>query len=351
MDDPVQAYELLRPKVEQFADRLAGLLNTLLDEERVSIYSVEHRAKKTESLRAKISRPDKSYDDPLREIPDLCGLRIICYHLEDTDRIEQLIRKQFVVNEDESEDKLATLDVNEFGYLSIHLVVSLSPERKHLAEWKKFGDLHAEIQVRTVLQHSWAAISHALQYKKEVEVPRSLRRRLHRLSGLLELADEQFLSLRKDHKKLEESVSGTSDTGLDALKVDRISILEFLARSDLAHCIRDSANQAGFTVKTMLWDDYTPRVAQLCEHLGITTIGEMRHALEQVMPLHKEFFEQARRLAHGPWAADVPFLVLILLVASRRDQLNVDVLVRQGGWSEVTADTLLAAVKKTYNRL
>jgi len=171
------------------------------------------------------------------------------------------------------------------------------------------------------------------------------------LSGLLELADEQFLSLRKDHRKLAESVSSTSDRGLDALKIDRISILEFLARSDLAHCIRDSANQAGFTLKTMLWDDYTPRVAQLCEHLGITTIGEMRYALEQVMPLHKEFFEQAKKLAPEPWAADVLFLVLILLVASGRDQLNVDVLVSLGGWSERAAGTIVTALMKTYNRL
>jgi len=58
-----------------------------------------------------------------------------------------------------------------------------------------------------VLQHAWASISHALQYKQEQDVPTVSRRKLFRLSALLELADEEFLSLRKEQTEVTLSSS------------------------------------------------------------------------------------------------------------------------------------------------
>jgi trimethylamine:corrinoid methyltransferase-like protein len=65
--------------------------------------------------------------------------------------------------------------------------------------------MHAEVHVRTVLQHAWAAISHSLQYKKEDDVPAALRRRLNRLAALLELADQEFTTLSAEHRALHQS--------------------------------------------------------------------------------------------------------------------------------------------------
>jgi GTP pyrophosphokinase len=65
-----------------------------------------------------------------------------------------------------------------------------------LGEWKPFDGLKAEIQVRTIGQHAWAAISHALQYKREQDAPVNVQRRLARLAGLLELVDDESEALR-----------------------------------------------------------------------------------------------------------------------------------------------------------
>jgi hypothetical protein len=54
------------------------------------------------------------------------------------------------------------------------------------------GDLTAEIQVRTLSQHVWAAASHVLQYKNETSVPLPVRRSIHRVSALLETVDLEF---------------------------------------------------------------------------------------------------------------------------------------------------------------
>jgi putative GTP pyrophosphokinase len=66
-----------------------------------------------------------------------------------------------------------------------------------LPGWAKYKGLKAEFQVRTILQHAWDAISHKLDYKPESPMPRQNRRRLARLAGLLELADDEFSNLKK----------------------------------------------------------------------------------------------------------------------------------------------------------
>jgi hypothetical protein len=52
--------------------------------------------------------------------------------------------------------------------------------------------LKAELQVRTLAQHMWAAASHKLQYKQELSVPPPVRRAIHRVSALLETVDLEF---------------------------------------------------------------------------------------------------------------------------------------------------------------
>lgn len=52
--------------------------------------------------------------------------------------------------------------------------------------------LKVEEQLRTILMHVLAAISHKLLYKRENDAPNVLKRKLNRLSALIELADEQF---------------------------------------------------------------------------------------------------------------------------------------------------------------
>ena len=94
-----------------------------------------------------------------------------------------------------------------------------------LTEWEAFANIKAEIQVRTILQHAWAAIDHELTYKKTEEAPKNLRRRLFRLSALLELADDEFSNLRKLFEEvkehdLQELKKGKLDIELDLTSLD-----------------------------------------------------------------------------------------------------------------------------------
>jgi ppGpp synthetase/RelA/SpoT-type nucleotidyltranferase len=138
---------------------------------------------------------------------DLSGIRIVAYYLRDVHRIANVIRNELRIDELNSSDKASELPVTGFGYRSVHLIASLDERRLALPEWRKFINLRCEIQVRTVLEHVWAAVSHELQYKREDEVLPIFKRRLARLSGLLELSDEEFGDLRREKEEFESEKS------------------------------------------------------------------------------------------------------------------------------------------------
>ena len=65
---------------------------------------------------------------------------------------------------------------DRFGYRSDHYIVRTPAD-------ERFAGLSAEIQVRTVMQHAWAAVDHRIRYKAD-DLPRDLSRRLFRLNAL-----------------------------------------------------------------------------------------------------------------------------------------------------------------------
>ncbi|MBF4247688.1 (p)ppGpp synthetase, partial [Vibrio anguillarum] len=132
----------------------------------------------------------KSYKNPFDEVEDIAGVRVICYYNEDLSAIDTIIKDQFVVLS--YSNKSQELDDDQFGYASNHYVVKLKEEWLQAPNFRGLEQLKIEIQVRTILMHAWAAISHKLLYKKNDDVPKEFKRKLNRLSALIELADEQF---------------------------------------------------------------------------------------------------------------------------------------------------------------
>ena len=60
----------------------------------------------------------------------------------------------------------------------------------------ELNELRFEIQMRTALQHVWSTIEHDIGYKGAVKIPDRYRRQFSRLSGMLELVDDEFSRLR-----------------------------------------------------------------------------------------------------------------------------------------------------------
>lgn len=227
-----------------FTERLSRLCADLLEGAKVEVAQLEHRTKDVDSFIDKIRRKNEKYEDPLREITDLTGIRIIAYYQEDVRRVGDLIEKEFEVDWANSM-RHRQEDPERFGYRSDHYVISLSNDRLRLSEYAACTDLVAEIQVRTVMQHAWAAVDHKISYKAS-GLPPALRRRLSRLSALLETADEQFSMIRNESTELVASYREAIDAGAFDLELNRLSLAGYLVSSNLARDWAERANKIGF---------------------------------------------------------------------------------------------------------
>jgi hypothetical protein len=88
-----------------------------------------------------------------------------------------------------------------------------------------------EIQIRSILQHAWAEIEHDLGYKSKEAAPSVIRRRLSRLAGLLELADDEFSRIRDDVERYRQEVRKEIPTTPASIALDQASLSEFIDHS------------------------------------------------------------------------------------------------------------------------
>ena len=291
----VAEYARLRPTYESYTAKLAGLIENLLETADIGVHKIEPRCKEVDKFKEKINRAGKAYEDPLREVTDLVGVRVIAYYPEDVDKICDLLRQEFEVDEANSTDKRAALDPDRFGYLSYHLVVTLGPSRKRLAEWRACAEIKAEIQVRTVLQHAWAEIEHDLGYKTEADVPAAMRRKFSRLAGLLELVDEEFVSIRRDRERYARKVA-RSIGAAQAVELDVVSLRSYLERDRARAIDARIAEQLALDLdEEPFYPDYLVRLLQFA---GLRTVREVERALDrhamQVLGAVRPYFDFTR---------------------------------------------------------
>lgn len=220
-------YKTLSPLFERLANNIKDALGDFLKQMQIDFLDIEYRIKKFDSFNEKAQKKDCK--DPFEEIDDICGIRIIHYYPSDSEKIVEKIKTEFVVKE--SVDNSSLLDPDRFGYRSQHLIVSIKKDWLNAPNYRGLDGLKAEIQIRTLLMHSWAAISHKLSYKKEEDVPRAFRRKLFRLSALFEVADEQFDDLREERSNYIKSLFKIDSSGKETfddsqtLNVDSLQAL------------------------------------------------------------------------------------------------------------------------------
>lgn len=324
----VTEYEKVRPVYEAYAHKLRELLELLLQGQGVDYHLVECRAKEIDSYKRKLSRVEKNYSNPIAEITDLVGLRIIVFYQRDIKRVEDLIKANFVVDEQHSIDKKADLKENEFGYLSSHYIVKLNEHRNNLPEWKSYNNINAEIQLRTVLQHAWAAISHELQYKSTFEVPSILKRRLFRLAGLFELADEEFGTIKDKQlqlaKAIEEKQSIEDQPVYNEVNLDTIN--DFLINdTEILPILKQIALEAGFSEdhfssssdgSTMLYSE----IISLLSMINVDSIEDFKKLLRNKLKIAPEYLKliyQTNTEEGGSerWDVDDEFIIILLLLS------------------------------------
>ena len=331
MCNHIEEYTSIRPAYDRFRSKLTELITELIESSDADMASIESRTKSIESFEEKINRYGKNYKNPLEEVTDLCGIRIITYYTEDIYKIAELIENEFKIDKENSVDKTEIQSPDKFGYQSLHYVLSIGPKRNKLAEWKAFKDFNCEIQIRSILQHSWAAIDHKLRYKTKGEIPSKLKRKIYRLSALLELADEEFLSIKNQTKDLHSEIENSIDSGNLDLEFNTLSIHSYFDRNDKIDDIVKVAETIGF-IKSVIPQEkeiqniYYSRLIDVLNNSALNTIEDLDNFLDQIkgsikaiLSRFKNAFDKKQDDFIYAIASD---LVLILVVLSEETHVN-----------------------------
>lgn len=220
--DPAAAYAAEHSDLEAAGEDAVVLVAQVLDEAGINYLSVTGRTKSVASFTEKAGRERDGtplYDDPLSQITDQLGVRVITYVADDVDAVAELLSEQVVVTDDRDLG-LETAREGRFGYASRHLLFELDPAREGHSDFERLRGRTVQVQVRTVVQHAWAEFEHEVRYKGTVpeEHARELDRRFTLAAGLLELADREFSEIRHRLRGLTPdlpTVEADDDRGID----------------------------------------------------------------------------------------------------------------------------------------
>jgi putative GTP pyrophosphokinase len=297
-DDLAVKYAAARPMYEAFTNDIAQLLATLLSSKGIEYLAIETRTKSVDSFRTKVVRPVKEGKyDTIESVTDLAGVRIIAFYQKDVDAICKLIERNFSVDVNNSVDKNDALAPDRFGYLSVHYIVSHHKEREKLAEHTAFSGLKAELQIRTVLQHAWAVLDRKLRYNNEEDIPRQVRRKLFRISALLEIADENFSEIDKIVSDLREQYASDIKGGnleqeinLDSLEVfmREAASVKALEREAKKHYEISLVNEQSYSDPGVLKS--VSNLVMSAHLAGIKTIKHLNDVVVEFNKIAKETF-------------------------------------------------------------
>lgn len=280
-----------------------------------SVQAITSRVKARASLQRKLARPDRTYAR-LEEVTDLVGLRVVAAFEDALESIAAFVEGTFVVDLARSADKARALHSTQFGYRSLHYVCVIPDgilskvdaeraERADRADGRGGPDarlpreLRFEIQIRTILQHAWAEIEHDLGYKGADAVPEPVRRRFSRLAGLMEIADAEFVAIRRDLADYRDAIARAVVRDAADAPLDEVTLGCFLVGEEMARADAACAREAGLPLTgDVFYPDY---LARMLRTAGFDSVRGIRRALEEKAPALPKLVPLYFRFTRAAW--------------------------------------------------
>lgn len=188
-------YEMRRTQILlALATRLEAHLRIVFEgSERIDRISV--RAKSVDRFVAKAEKEidgKRKYDDPLTQIQDQLGARIVTFYKSDVDRLTTEVMKYF--RHIESVQIVPDSD-SEFGYEGRHFILFI-PRDIFDDEVKEDESItFFELQIKTLFQHAWSEAEHDLGYKPTTILTSDQKKRLAFTAAQAWGADQIFDAL------------------------------------------------------------------------------------------------------------------------------------------------------------
>jgi ppGpp synthetase/RelA/SpoT-type nucleotidyltranferase len=224
-----------RPLYVALVVAVQNILDQALDQYGLVAHGITGRAKELESLRKKLADRGISFDQPMNDIKDLAGCRIVFLTNSQVDGFNSTgaLHENFEVISVNVHHPVPGTDTETRLFDSTNYLVRLKPDRLALAEYRKFDGLQIEIQIQTLLNHAWAEMGHDTIYKEPKLTHLGVARmaaigdRMNRvMQEHLVPAGHDFDKIARDFHRLLKADGAAEDTLDSIARADTNNVLE-----------------------------------------------------------------------------------------------------------------------------
>ncbi|WP_375417226.1 GTP pyrophosphokinase family protein [uncultured Hymenobacter sp.] len=159
-------------------------------------------------------------------ITDIIGVRVVCLYNSDIEPIGKLLKSHFDAIDETDKSGLLDNTDNQFGYRGLHLDLKLNSVRSFLPEYQDIHGFRFEVQIRSIIQDAWSVLDHKIKYKKS-HLPAELKRSINRLAALFEIADNEFLRVKRETDLLETAASNAALTFTKSTQSSLLDVFNF----------------------------------------------------------------------------------------------------------------------------
>lgn len=195
----LEQWRIESPMYDAWGDFVTSKICKRLEESGKNLYSYlkqapKHRLKDSVSLLDKaFYRTNKNYQNPYDDIEDKVGCRFVVLLIEHITEITEIIvsENSWDYKECRHFQSERAKDPLLFTYQSVHYVVRTKKTTTHNGVTIK-KDTPCEIQIRTLLQHAYAELTHDAVYKAKTIVEPDVHRTVAKSMALIETTDDFF---------------------------------------------------------------------------------------------------------------------------------------------------------------
>jgi ppGpp synthetase/RelA/SpoT-type nucleotidyltranferase len=139
----------------------------------------------------------KKYKNPIDDITDKVGTRIVVTTRKDISIVSDIVRLcenngNWIISENKDVESFILVDPTKFSYQAEHFI--LSPGIRNQDEFNEIplSRITCELQIKSLLQHSWAQVTHDTIYKGCFKDDSNLARTMAKCMALIEATDDYY---------------------------------------------------------------------------------------------------------------------------------------------------------------
>lgn len=283
----------------QLLEAVQRAIGAIEDKRLVRATIRERRIKSVESIRRNAEANGWRPTEACLSVSDLVGIRVVCNTVDDVYRFRELLREalpsdQYV----EEQDYIA--NAKESGYRALHLNFRVEVGSPLPGSPLRTLRLPCEVQIRTLLQDSWAELVHSDFYKDGSALPEDLRERTLDLATALDAADRTASRIRARAMQL--------------VRAPALAAPNSLTKDSLAHAFSEVFGR---------WPpEYAVvRALAACQNLGVVTIADFRVKLstKNLRDALSQAYSEEIRFGSGLGAEEI-FALIPVAVAKGDDE-------------------------------